>query len=171
MDNVTEHLSKVFAALEKHGAWMTAEEIARAAGVAPRTARAHAVLLAVRGIVDRAPVVPHRFRFSPRAAVRDRAFLATLREAKTIFCPEAEQREEQEVTPDVDVFSRPAVTLHPFLVFIRERGITIDRAADELNVSERSIRHWVSWSRRPRRDLRERMARQLGRDLFPPRPA
>lgn len=72
------------------------------------------------------------------------------------------------MTPLTDLLSRPIVKPeHPFSLALRERGLTIDDAADALDVSERSVRHWLSWTRRPRRELRERWAEELGQDYFP----
>ena len=52
--------------------WVTSNDISARAGVAPRTARAHALNLVNLGIVDRAEVFPaNRYRLAPGASACD----------------------------------------------------------------------------------------------------
>lgn len=67
------------------------------------------------------------------------------------------------------ILRRPVVApLHPLAIALWERDVTFADFAEALGVSERAIKHWVTWKRRPRRADRERMARELGGDYFPP---
>lgn len=65
---------------------------------------------------------------------------------------------------------RPVTTpLHPLAIALWERDVTYGEFAAALGVSERAIKGWTSWSRRPRKADRERLAAVLGGDYFPPR--
>lgn len=63
--------------------WLTNAEVATRAGVAPRTARLHTLRLVQLGMLDQAEVFPaHRYRWSGRAAKRNRAYLQRLGAAR-----------------------------------------------------------------------------------------
>jgi DNA-binding IclR family transcriptional regulator len=66
---------------------MTNGEIAKVAGVAPRTVRAHTVRLVELGLLDRrAEVFPgHRFRWSEKAAKGNTTYLTRIGEAADVF--------------------------------------------------------------------------------------
>lgn len=78
-DRATEHELRIVATLRGAHVWMTSDEIADAAKVAPRTARHHLRRLTDAALVDRAHVFPgYRYRWrndaDPRLVARlDRA--------------------------------------------------------------------------------------------------
>jgi len=66
--------------------WFSSAEMATAAGVAGRTARAHALKLVKLGIVDQAEVFPaHRYRLSTKAAKRNRGYVDRLAAAAEVL--------------------------------------------------------------------------------------
>ena len=76
-NEVSSHEVLVYRELAK-GEWITSNAIAEATGVAPRTARAHALKLVRLGIVDQAEVFPgHRYRWSAYEK-QDAAYLQRL---------------------------------------------------------------------------------------------
>ena len=65
---ISIHEVRVFDFVSKSGAWVTTQEIAAGAGVAPRTARAHALRFVEAGIFEQAEVFPgNRYRVSAPA--------------------------------------------------------------------------------------------------------
>jgi hypothetical protein len=65
---------------------MTNREIARAANVAPRTARYHTKAFVNLGIFDQADVFPnHAYRRSDKAQHRNAAYLLRLEKAQEVF--------------------------------------------------------------------------------------
>lgn len=78
---ISRHEILVYQALAA-GKWLSSREIVDATGVAPRTARAHALKLVRLGIADQAEVFPgHRYRVSEHAAARNRAYRDRLNRA------------------------------------------------------------------------------------------
>lgn len=66
--------------------WMTASDIAKAAGIAPRTGRAYALKFVRLGMLDHAEVWPaHRYRWSGTAAKRNNTYIRRLEQADAIF--------------------------------------------------------------------------------------
>jgi len=85
-NEVSLHRVRVFRFLKSTGAWQTNEEIAKATGIASRTARGHTKALVDLNILDQAEVFPaHRYRFSPQAEKRNKAYVMRLRQASEIF--------------------------------------------------------------------------------------
>ena len=84
---ISQHEVSVYRQLlERPEQWMTAKEIAEAAQVAPRTARAHCLKLVRLGVLDQAELFPqHRYRFSKLAAKRNVAYLQRLKFAAEVF--------------------------------------------------------------------------------------
>lgn len=66
--------------------WSTNNEIAKAASVSDRTARAHTLRLVKLGMIDQAKVFPsHRFRWSTKADKRNAAYWERLKMAAEVF--------------------------------------------------------------------------------------
>jgi DNA-binding IclR family transcriptional regulator len=84
---VSRHEVSVYQTLAAAGTgWLTSKEIAERAGVAPRTARAHALKLVQLGVVDQAEVFPgHRYRLAEHAAKRNRGYVDRLTRAAEVF--------------------------------------------------------------------------------------
>lgn len=79
---ISVHEVRVYLALIRSNQWMSAKEIADAAKVAQRTARAHAHKLAKLGLLDTAEIFPgHRYRMSQHASKRNAAYVARLNAA------------------------------------------------------------------------------------------
>lgn len=82
---VSEHMIRVFTALDEK-VWRTAAEVAVAAEVAPRTARAHLLRLVRLGLLDQAEVFPaHRYRVSTLAEKRNKSMVQRIRAAREAF--------------------------------------------------------------------------------------
>jgi DNA-binding IclR family transcriptional regulator len=90
-NELSQHQLRVFEYVKAAGGkWVTANDIALGAKVAPRTARAHALALVKLGIFDQAEVFPaHRYRLSAFAAKRNRAYMTRLAEAAQVFAESA----------------------------------------------------------------------------------
>jgi hypothetical protein len=72
--------------LTSPGRWFTCEEIAAAAGVAPRTARMHCRRFADLGILDHAALHPaHRYRLAESGEWNDYSYLRRLDHACAVF--------------------------------------------------------------------------------------
>ena len=86
-NEVSLHQVKVYLAVKAAGAsWLTANDIATAAGVAPRTARAHALKLVNLGIFDQAEVLPaHRYRLAATADKRNKGYALRIEQAMSVF--------------------------------------------------------------------------------------
>ena len=85
-NEISLHLVRVFELAKAHPGWLTAKEIADRAGVAGRTARAHAAKLVQLGIFDVAEVFPgHRYRLSELAVKRNKPMLQRLEAARMVF--------------------------------------------------------------------------------------
>ena len=82
---VSAHEVRVYLELAK-GNWITAQQIAEAAHVAPRTARAHALKLVQLGLADQAEVFPaHHYRLSGHAANRNRGYVDRIARAAEVL--------------------------------------------------------------------------------------
>jgi hypothetical protein len=83
---ISLHQVKVYEfALSSRG-WVTAKEIAAGAGVAQRTARAHALKFVQLGVFDQAELFPaHRYQLSSLAAKRNKTFIQRLEAAREMF--------------------------------------------------------------------------------------
>lgn len=85
-NEVSIHEVRVYVALKAAGGWMTNAEIAEAAEVAPRTARAHSLKLVRLGVLDLAEVFPaHRYRLAEHARKRNAAYTQRLEAAREVF--------------------------------------------------------------------------------------
>ncbi len=86
-NEVSSHEVRLYRAAKASGAtWLTSQDLAQAAGVASRTARAHAAKLVKLGILDLAEVFPaHRYRFSDKADKRNQAYIHRLDKAAEVF--------------------------------------------------------------------------------------
>jgi len=84
---ISLHEAKLYQALEKRGAaWSTAKELAKDAGIAERTARAHLLKLAKLNLMDVVEVFPaHRYRLAEKAEKRNAGYLARLIYAVEVF--------------------------------------------------------------------------------------
>ena len=75
---------RVFDAVVSAGGWVTPTDVAKTAGVAPRTARFHATRFAAAGIFDKTEsVYPTRFRIGHAATKPE--FSRRLAEARQVF--------------------------------------------------------------------------------------
>ncbi len=78
--------AKFFVAIQQNAEWSTSRELAEKAGIADRTARAHALKLVRLGLLDVAEVFPaHRYRLSEKANKRNAAYLLRLKHACEVF--------------------------------------------------------------------------------------
>lgn len=85
-NEISEHEVKLYRVLEKANAWMTSSALAKASGIAERTARAHASKLVQAGLVDVAEVFPaHRYRLAAKAGKRNAGYLLRLSRACEVF--------------------------------------------------------------------------------------
>ena len=85
-NEISIHQIKVYQAAKDHGGWLTAKEIAEAAGVARRTAAHHALRFVNIGVFEQAEVFPaHRYKLSTLAEKRDKAFCERLQKAIEVF--------------------------------------------------------------------------------------
>jgi len=83
---ISEHLVRVYEYVKEGKQWVTTAGIADCAGVAPRTARAHALKLVQAGIFDQMELYPgHRYNLSPKADKRNKGFLQRLEQALRII--------------------------------------------------------------------------------------
>jgi hypothetical protein len=73
--------------------WFTAAQVAEVAGVAARTARAHALKLVQLGILDQLAVFPaHRYKLAVKADKRNKGYYQRLIQAAEIFSLEGRHR-------------------------------------------------------------------------------
>lgn len=85
-NEISLHEVKAFLALRSASDWITSKDIAERAGIAPRTARLHALRLVRLGIVDQAEVFPaHRYRLASNARNRNVNYLQRLEQACEVF--------------------------------------------------------------------------------------
>lgn len=85
-NEISIHEARAYLAFRTAEGWMTSKDLAARAGIAPRTARLHALRFVQLGIVDQAEVFPgHRYRLSPNARNRNLAYLQRLEQACDIF--------------------------------------------------------------------------------------
>jgi predicted ArsR family transcriptional regulator len=85
-NEISLHQVKVYQCVAARQRWMTNNEIAAAAGVAPRTARHHTSTLVAMGIFDQAEVFPnHAYRLAEKAKQRNTAYLLRLEKAAEVF--------------------------------------------------------------------------------------
>ena len=83
---ISIHQLRIFQFVRDAQRWVTSEEIAHGAQVAPRTARAHARHLVSLGIFDQAEVFPgHRYRLSSQAEKRNKGYILRLEQAAEVF--------------------------------------------------------------------------------------
>jgi DNA-binding IclR family transcriptional regulator len=84
---VSRHEVDVYRALAAAGsAWLSNNEVAQRAGVAPRTARAHTLKLVRLGVAEQAEVFPgHRYRIAEFAEQRNRGYVDRLRRAAEVL--------------------------------------------------------------------------------------
>jgi hypothetical protein len=87
---ISLHQLRVYEFVRSAGQWVTAGDIAAGAGVAPRTARAHALKFVLSGVFDQAEVFPaHRYRLSDMAEKRNKAMVQRLTVARDVFAAAA----------------------------------------------------------------------------------
>jgi hypothetical protein len=86
-NKISAHQVRAFRCLENAGdAWMTNNEIAKTARVAPRTARAITKKFVELGVLDLAEVFSaQRYRMSPLAEKRNRGYLTRLQQAAEVL--------------------------------------------------------------------------------------
>lgn len=85
-NEVSIHEVKIYLVLKSRASWMTNREIAIAAKVAPRTARAHSLKLVNLGLLDLAEVFPaHRYKWSDKGSRRNAAYCLRLEKAREVF--------------------------------------------------------------------------------------
>lgn len=86
-NEISIHEVRIFRAFKDAGAtWLTAREVAGAAAVAERTARAHCLKFVRLGLLDQAEVFPaHRYRLATKAARRNGGYHQRLCEAEAVF--------------------------------------------------------------------------------------
>jgi len=85
-NEISAHLFHVYAFVKRSPGWVTAAQITLGAGVAPRTARAHALRLVLAGVFDQAEVFPgHRYRMAATAAKRNKGYVQRLEQAREVF--------------------------------------------------------------------------------------
>lgn len=84
-NEVSIHEVKAYLAL-KAGGWMSSKELAKVAGIAERTARAHLLKLVRLGIADQMELFPaHRYRLSDKAGKRNVSYTQRLEAACEVF--------------------------------------------------------------------------------------
>lgn len=77
---------RFFSALKADPSWRTSKELAAAADIAPRSARAYALKWARKGILEKAAVFPgNRYRLAAKAFQIDGAYLIRLERAREVF--------------------------------------------------------------------------------------
>jgi predicted ArsR family transcriptional regulator len=85
-NEVSVHEARVYLALLAGDRWLTANDVAEQASVAPRTARAHCLKLVRLGLVDQVETFPaHRYRWSEKGSKRNRGYLQRLEQAVSVF--------------------------------------------------------------------------------------
>lgn len=85
-NEISLHQVKVYECVAASKRWMTNNEIATAAKVAPRTARQHTRILVSLGIFDQAEIFPnHAYRLSPKAKQRNAGYLLRIEKAQEVF--------------------------------------------------------------------------------------
>lgn len=83
---ISLHDVKVYLVLKSADRWLTNREIAKAAGVADRTARAKTIRMVRLGILDQAELYPgHRYQLSKKADKRNGGYVQRLEQAIKIF--------------------------------------------------------------------------------------
>jgi len=83
---ISVHQVRIFKFLSANKNWYSAREIAEAAKVAKRTARAHLFKFVQAGIVDQAELFPeHRYRLSRLAEKRNKTLIQRLNQASDIY--------------------------------------------------------------------------------------
>ena len=85
-DQISEHEIRVYEEAKAADRWLTAKEIAVVAGVADRTARAHAAALVAVGVLNVSKVFGgYRYRIKDRFEKPAAAYLARLEAAKKVL--------------------------------------------------------------------------------------
>lgn len=86
-NEISIHEVRVFQFLKGGGdKWVTAKDVAAAASVASRTARAHLLKFVKLGIADQAEVFPaHRYRMAEKASKRNAGYMLRLESACEVF--------------------------------------------------------------------------------------
>lgn len=83
---ISPHLCRVFSAVRDARAWVTAQDIAQRARVAPRTARAHAQRLAELGVFEVARVFGgYRYRCAAEPSEAARSLAERIYSAGDVF--------------------------------------------------------------------------------------
>lgn len=83
---ISLHQLRIFLFVQAADRWVTNAEVAAGAQVGTRTARAYTKRLVDLGIFDQAEVFPaHRYRLSPHAEKRHKAYLLRLQQAREVF--------------------------------------------------------------------------------------
>jgi hypothetical protein len=83
---ISAHQVRVFRFVSDAKRWVSNDEIAAGAQVAPRTARAHTRHFVSLGIFDQAEIFPsHRYQLSSKAEKRNKAYLLRLRQAEAVL--------------------------------------------------------------------------------------
>lgn len=83
---VSAHEVRAFLAIRNHPGWMTHEDLALAAKISKRTARAYSKKWLKLGMIDLAEVFPaHRIRWAQQANRRNASYLQRLEEATKVF--------------------------------------------------------------------------------------
>ena len=90
-DEVSIHRLRVFLFVRRSDAWLTNNEIAVGAEVAPRTARQHTRALVDMGVFDQAAVFPgHRYQLAKNP--KGRSYIARLERAAEAFGLEGQMK-------------------------------------------------------------------------------
>jgi hypothetical protein len=85
-NEISLHEVKVFEVVRNANGWITNNEIAEQALIAPRTARAHTFKLVQLGVFDVVEVFPaHKFKLSEKAGKRNQAYMLRIQKAKEAF--------------------------------------------------------------------------------------
>lgn len=85
-DQISQHEVAVFEAVRASGEWLTSIEIAEKAGVAQRTARAHAAAMAKVGLFDVKPLFGgYRYRVAPHPKAEAVEYRSQIETAKAVF--------------------------------------------------------------------------------------
>lgn len=86
-NKVSIHEARIFHVFTSQSTrWLTNADVAAAADVAPRTARAHTLKLVGLGLLDQAELFPaHRYRLAEKAMERNLGYWKRLQQVSQIF--------------------------------------------------------------------------------------
>jgi predicted ArsR family transcriptional regulator len=83
---VSEHLFRIYVTLRDSDSWLTAQQVAKKAKVAPRTARHHTTRLVSAGLLAQADVFPGpRYRFVKPVNGSTKAIVQKIEAAGKVF--------------------------------------------------------------------------------------